>query len=375
MAAPSSGRSRTMKRQAWLGVALSILAFPGSPRAAQTQTATGFPQPAQADFVIKNFAFRDGETLPDLRIHYRVLGTLKKDAQGHATNAVLIMHGTGGSGAQFSVNSFAGELFNPGQDLDATKYFLVMPDDIGHGQSSKPSDGLRMKFPNYDYLDMVEAEYRLMKDGLGADHLRLVMGTSMGGMHTWIWGEEHPTMMDALMPLASQPAAMSGRNRAWRRVLIDAIRNDPAWNGGNYTTQPPSLRTAAEMNYIMGSNPILRQKAAPTTATADSDLDTYVNDWVRNHDANDILYAFEASRNYDPAPKLDQIVAPLIAVNSADDLINPPELGILEREVKRIPHGKAIVIPLSEKTAGHGTHTLAALWKPYLEELLKESVH
>jgi homoserine O-acetyltransferase len=201
------------------------------------------------------------------------------------------------------------------------------------------------------------------------------MGTSMGGMHTWIWGEEHPTMMDALMPLASQPAAMSGRNRAWRRVLIDAIRNDPAWNGGNYTTQPPSLRTAAEMNYIMGSNPILRQKAAPTTATADSDLDTYVNDWVRNHDANDILYAFEASRNYDPAPKLDQIVAPLIAVNSADDLINPPELGILEREVKRIPHGKAIVIPLSEKTAGHGTHTLAALWKPYLEELLKESVH
>ena len=361
-----------MTRSIFLGLVYSILLAPMAPSAAQTP-APRFPQPAQPNYVIRNFAFRGGETLPELRIHYRYLGTLKKDAQGHATNAVLIMHGTGGSGAQFSVNSFAGELFNPGQLLDATKYFLVMPDDIGHGQSSKPNDGLHMKFPKYDYLDMVDAEYRLMKDGLGVDHLRLVMGTSMGGMHTWIWGEEHPTMMDALMPLASEPTAMSGRNRAWRRVLIDAIRHDPAWNGGDYTTEPPSLRTAAEMNYIMGSNPILRQKSAPTTAKADSDLDTYVDDWVRSHDANDVLYAFDASRDYDPGPKLEQIVAPLIAINSADDLINPPELGILEREVKRVPHGRAIVIPLSEKTAGHGTHTLAAVWKQYLDQLLKES--
>jgi homoserine O-acetyltransferase len=361
-----------MTRSAVLGLVLSVVLLPSVPRAAQTP-APRFPQPTEADFVIKDFKFRDGESLPEVKIHYRVLGTLKKDAQGHATNAVLIMHGTGGTGKQFSVNSFAGVLFNPGQDLDATKYYLVMPDDIGHGQSTKPSDGLRMKFPKYDYLDMVEAEYRLMKDGLGADHLRLVMGTSMGGMHTWLWGEEHPTMMDALMPLASQPGPMSGRNRAWRRVLIDAIKNDPAWNNGNYTTQPPSLRTAAEMNYIMGSNPILRQKSSPTTAKADSDLDSYVNNWVKTNDANDVLYAFEASRTYDPAPKLELIKAPLLAVNSADDLINPPELGILEAGVKRIPHAEAVVVPLSDQTAGHGTHTLAAVWKQYLEKLLAES--
>ncbi|HEY6359115.1 MAG TPA: alpha/beta fold hydrolase [Vicinamibacterales bacterium] len=337
--------------------------------------ADRFPQPTQGDYLIKNFSFRDGESLPEVRMHYRVLGTIKKNGQGQVTNAVLIMHGTGGTGRQFSTNSFAGELFNPGQLLDATQYFIVMPDDIGHGMSAKPSDGLRMKFPKYDYLDMVQAEYRLLTEGLGVNHLRLVMGTSMGGMHTWLWGEEHPTMMDALMPLASLPTAMSGRNRAWRRVIMDAIRDDPEWKGGDYTTQPPSLRTAGEMLFIMSSNPLIRQRQAPTGAKSDADLDTYVANYVKTNDANDVLYAFDSSRDYNPAPKLEQITAPLFAVNSADDLINPPELGILEREVKRVPHGQAVVVPLSEKTAGHGTHTLAAVWKSYLEELLKESAH
>jgi homoserine O-acetyltransferase len=361
-------------RRAFLISFLSVSVLAGA-LVAQTppQQPARFPQPTQGDYLIKNFTFRDGSKLPEVRIHYRALGTAQKNAQGQTTNAVLIMHGTGGTGRQFSVNSFAGELFNPGQLLDATKYYLVMPDDIGHGDSLKPSDGLRMRFPHYDYLDMVEAEYRLLTEGLGVNHLRLVMGTSMGGMHTWLWGEEHPDMMDALMPLASLPAEMSGRNRAWRRIIIDAIKNDPEWRGGEYSTQPPSLRTAGEMLFVMSSNPVLRQKAAPTGAKSDSDLDAYVANYIRTNDANDVLYWFDASRNYDPAPKLAEIKAPLLAVNSADDLINPPELGILEREITKVPHGKAVVIPFSDKTAGHGTHTLAAVWKQYLDELLKES--
>ena len=288
-------------------------------------------------------------------------------------NAVLITHGTTGSGAQFIRPEFAGELFGPGQPLDATKYFIILPDGIGHGQSSKPSDGLHAKFPRYGYRDMVEAQYRLLTEGLGVDHARLVMGTSMGGMQTWLWGELHPDFMDALMPLASLPTQISGRNRAWRRMIIDAIRNDPAWDGGDYKTQPPSLRTAAEMLWFMSSNPVVRQKEAPTLAKTDTVLDEFADHYMKTADANDVLYAVEASRDYDPGPGLEKIRAPLLAINSADDLINPPELGILEREIKRVPQGRAVVIPLSDKTRGHGSHTLAALWKDQLVELLKRS--
>jgi homoserine O-acetyltransferase len=220
---------------------------------------------------------------------------------------------------------------------------------------------------------MVEAEYRLLTDGLGVNHARLVMGTSMGGMHTWLWGEIHPDFMDALMPLASLPTQISGRNRAWRRIIIDAIRDDPAWNGGEYKTQPPSLRTAAEMLWFMSGNPILRQTEAPSLTKTDEALDKFVNDYVKTADANNVLYALEASHDYDPAPDLEKSKAPLLAINSADDLINPPELGILEREIKRVPHGRAIIIPLSDKTRGHGSHTIASLWKEHLIELLKES--
>lgn len=330
-------------------------------------------QPVEHDFVIRNFTFTSGETLPELRIHYRTYGTPQKDASGIVRNAVLVMHGTGGTGAQFIGRTFGGELFGPGQLLDAAKYFIVLPDDIGHGKSSKPSDGLHAKFPRYGYLDMIEAEHRLLVDGLGVNHLRLVMGTSMGGMHTWLWGERYPGMMDALMPLASLPTQIAGRNRVWRRVVIDAIRNDPEWKNGDYTTQPPSLRTAAEMLWLVGSNPILRQKNAPTLAAADKEIDAYVANYYRTGDANDILYALEASRDYDPGPDLEKIQAPLLAVNSADDLVNPPEMGILEKEITRVPHGRAVVIPLSDRTAGHGTHTLAAVWKNYLQELLTQT--
>ena len=363
---------------------LRILTFSLSTLAAGFASAADYPPPVEADFTIHDFKLTSGETLPELRLHYRTIGKPEKDAQGKTTNAVLIMHGTTGSGAQFvgrrpflptdlPRSEFADELFGKDQPLDATKFFIILPDGIGHGKSSKPSDGMHAKFPHYGYLDMVEAQYRLLTEGLGVNHARLVMGTSMGGMHTWLWGELHPEFMDALMPLASLPTQISGRNRAWRRVVIDAIRNDPAWTGGEYKTQPPSLHTAAEMLWFMSSNPVLRQKDAPTLAKTDEVIDKFVADYAKTGDANDVLYAIEASHDYDPGPSLEKIRAPLLAINSADDLINPPELGILEREIKRVPNGRAIVIPLSDKTRGHGSHTIASLWKDQLVGLLKET--
>ena len=335
--------------------------------------AAEYPAPAEGDFVLKDFAFRSGEKLPELRIHYRTLGTPRRDATGIVRNAVLITHGTTGSGAQFIRPEFAGELFGPGQPLDATKYFIVLPDGIGHGKSGKPSDGLHARFPHYGYLDMVEAQYRLLTEGLGVNHARLVMGTSMGGMHTWVWGEQHPDFMDALMPLASLPVQIAGRNRVWRRTVIDAIRNDPEWQGGDYRQQPPSLRTAAQMLYFMSSNPALRQTEAPSLAKADEVLGVFVANYFKTGDANDVLYALEASQDYDPNPTLDKIQAPLLALNTADDLINPPELGILEREIKRVAHGRAVVLPLGDQTRGHGSHTIATLWKSELVRLLAET--
>src|SRR6266699_1208772 len=352
---------------------IRIFAFLLSNVAASFAFAVDYPAPIEGDYAIRDFKFTSGETLPELRVHYRTIGKLDKDSQGKTRNAVLVMHGTTGSGAQFIRPEFAGELFGKDQPLDATKFFVVLPDGIGHGKSSKPSDGMHAKFPRYGYLDMIEADYRLLTDGLGVNHARLVMGTSMGGMHAWLWGEAHPGFMDALMPLASLPTQISGRNRGWRRMIIDAIRNDPAWNGGEYKTQPPSLRTAAEMLWFVSSNPVLRQKEAPTLAKTDEVLDKFVEQIVKTDDANNVLYAVEASRDYDPGPKLEKIRAPLLAINSADDLINPPELGILEDEIKRVPHGRAIVMPLSDKTRGHGSHTVAALWKDELLNLLKES--
>ncbi len=335
--------------------------------------AAEYPAPVEGDYVMRDFRFRSGESLPQVRMHYRVLGRPQRDAQGVVRNAVLVLHGTTGTGAQFLRAEFAGELFGAGQLLDATRYYLILPDNIGHGRSSKPSDGLHAKFPRYGYLDMIEAQYRLLTEGLGVNHLRLVIGTSMGGMHAWLWGEIHPDFMDALMPLASLPTQICGRNRAWRRVVIDAIRNAPDWENGEYQSQPHGLRIAAEMLYFMGSNSTRRRSEASTLEQADRVLDKYLADVTARLDATDVLYAFEASRDYDPEPALETIKAPLVAINFADDLINPPELGILESQIKRVKYGKAILIPESDKTNGHGTHTLAPVWKDQLAALLKQS--
>ncbi len=335
--------------------------------------AADYPAPQPGDVVLRDFRFRSGEVLPELRMHFLTFGTPHTNSAGKVDNAALSLHGTTGNSSNFVRAEFAGELFGTGQLLDATRYFIVLPDGVGHGRSSKPSDGLHGRFPHYGYRDMVQAQYRLLTEGLGVNHLRLVMGTSMGGMHTWLWGEAHPQFMDALMPLASLPTQISGRNRVWRRVIIDAIRTDPEWRKGDYQAQPHGLRTAAEMLYFMSSNPLVRQREAPTLVEADQALDTFVNTTLKHLDANDVLYALEASHDYDPGPNLGQIEAPLLAVNSADDLINPPELGILEREIKNVRHGRAVVIPLSERTRGHGTHTLAAVWKDHLAELLSQS--
>jgi homoserine O-acetyltransferase len=348
-----------------LGVSLLAALF------AARAVGANYPPPAEGEFLIRDFRFASGESLPELRLHYRTFGTPRADAHGVVRNAVLILHGTGGSGASLVRAEFAGELFGPGQPLDAARFFIVLPDGIGHGNSSKPSDGLHARFPRYGYQDMVEAEFRLLTQGLRVNHARLVMGTSMGGMHTWLWGEQHPQFMDTLMPLASLPTQVSGRNRVWRRLVIDAIRNDPAWQGGEYRTQPPSLRTAIEMIWLVGSNPVLRQQEAPERARADQVIDSYVNEHMKTEDANDILYAVDASHDYDPGPALEKIEAPLLAINSADDLVNPPELQILEREIRRVPRGRAIVIPFSERTHGHGSHTYAVLWRQDLEELLQ----
>lgn len=349
------------------GIALLLAAFSAATPAAD------YPAPTEGDYVIRNFSFSSGATLPELRLHYRTLGKPRRDARGVVRNAVWIGHGTGGSGTQFLRPEFAGELFGAGQPLDASKYFIVLPDGIGHGKSSKPSDGLKASFPEYGYTDMVEAQYRLLTEGLGVNHLELVMGTSMGGMHTWIWGQRHPDFMDALMPLASLPTQIAGRNRVWRRTLIDAIRNDPSWAGGAYTRQPPSLRTAASLIFFMGSNPVIRQQQMPTLAQADESLGRYLDEVAASLDANDLLYQISASWDYDPGPGLEKIRAPLIAINSSDDLINPPELRILEREIRRVPRGEAVLIPMSDDTRGHGTHTLAALWKPHLVKLLTQA--
>lgn len=322
-----------------------------------TAVAANYPAPAESDFVMRGFRFKSGETLRDLRMHYTTLGTLNGD------NAVLIMHGTGGSGKGFLTDQFAGVLFGPGELLDATRYFIVLPDGIGHGKSSKPSDSLQERFPHYDYDDMVTADYRLLTEGLGVKHLRLVMGTSMGGMQTWVWGEKYPDFMDALMPLASAPVEIAGRNRFLRRMIIDALRDDPV-NG---------LRTAVDILTIMTSSPLQSHKDAPTREEADKLFDQTIQKRMDANNAIDMLYQFDSSRDYNPEPDLQKIRAPLVAVNSADDVVNPPELGILERTIQRVKHGRYVLLPITDQTRGHGTHSLPAIWKEHLAWLLANS--
>ena len=329
------------------------------------------PKPSIADYVIPNYRFASGESLPELRLHYRTLGTLHRDAHGRVDNAVLILHGTGGSGRSFLVDRFAGVLFGKGQPLDVNRYYIILPDGIGHGDSSKPSDGLHAKFPHYDYEDMVSAQFALVSQGLKIDHLRLVLGTSMGCMHSWMWAERYPDFVDAYMPLACLPVAIAGRNWVWRGLIKDAIRSDPQWLEGEYRTEPASaLRTVAGIWLIADSAPIEMQIALPTRQTADEFRERYMEREMADLDANDVLYQVDASRDYDPSGGLAKITSRVMWINSADDFINPPELGIAEREITRAKNGRFVLLPASEKTHGHGTHTWAAAWQQYLVELL-----
>jgi homoserine O-acetyltransferase len=352
---------------------LALITLLEGTAAAQTPTPPRFAV-TEGDFQLRDFRFDSGETLPALNLHYRTLGQPVRNAQGVVTNAVLIMHGTGGSGGSFLSNNFAGELFGPGQLLDSTKHFIILPDNIGHGKSSKPSDGLHAKFPRYGYIDLVTAQYRLVTEGLKVNHLRLVMGTSMGGMHTWMWAERYPDFMDAAMPLASLPIQISGRNRMFRRMVSDAIRTDPDWQGGEYKQQPArGLTSAIYTGIFMSSVPLMWQKRAPSRDTADAFFDEMVKQRLATTDANDFLYQYESSRDYDPSKDLEKIVCPLVAINSADDQVNPPELGVLETEIKRVKKGRAVVIPISDQTRGHSTHSWPVIWRGELDRLLKES--
>jgi homoserine O-acetyltransferase len=343
-----------------LGFAIALATLPA--------WAQGYPTPQEGTWVARDFRFQTGEVMRELRLHYTTVGA----ATGEA---VLILHGTTGSGAGMLTPAFAGELFGPGQPLDATKYFIVLPDAIGAGESSKPSDGMRTTFPRYNYDDMVVAQYRLVTEGLGIRRLRLVLGNSMGGMQTWMWGVKYPDFMDALVPMASMPTAMAGRNWMTRRLIIDAIRNDPEWMNGNYTKQPRSLQVASVFYGIAtnGGNQRL-QALAPTHEKADQLLNQRLSAPFAG-DANDHLYQWEASRDYDPAPALDRIQAPVLAINSADDERNPPELGVMERELKRVKSARLLLIPGSEETAGHGTTAQAKWWKQQLAEFLQGVPH
>ncbi len=327
----------------------------------------------EGDATLRDFRFRNGERLDEIRIHYRSLGELRKDGSGRATNAVLILHGTGGSGESFVTREyFKGELFGPGQPLDTAKYFVVIPDNLGHGKSTKPSDGLRAKFPRYGYLDMVEAQRRMLEEALGVNRLRLILGTSMGCMHAWVWGTEHPGYADALMPLACLPHPITGRNLVWRQQVIDLLRSDPAYDSGNYTAPLAASKAVNYILYLMGQNPLQLQAKGPTREKALQVFEEH-RKALRQTDPNDTIYQVDASHDYDPRPGLSKITAAVAAVNFADDPINPPDLRILEREIKSVKRGRAIVMPATASTFGHGSHTHAELWQRYLIGLLKRS--
>jgi homoserine O-acetyltransferase len=336
--------------------------------------ALAAPTPATRDYVIKDFRFRTGESLPELRLRYHTLGTPHRNARGEIDNAVLILHGTGGSGRQFLSPQFADVLFRPGGQLDPAKYFIILPDNIGHGGSSKPSDGLRARFPRYDYADMVEAQHRLVTQHLKVRQLRLIMGTSMGCMHGFMWATQWPAGAKALMPMACQPVEIAGRNRAWRQMAMSAITSDPAYQGGDYKTQPEQgLRTAAMLLVLAGSAPIQMQATLPTGAAADAWVAQELPRRVAAMDANDFVWQVASSRTYDPSKDLEKITAPMTWVNSADDFINPPELGIAEAAAKRLPTTRFILLRASDKTRGHGSHTWAVLWQDELADLLRRS--
>ena len=360
-----------MKRFAFAFSLGLVLLLAAAASAGQGQPApAGRPAPVAGDFVIRDFRVTTGESLPELNLHYVTLGEPRRDASGVVRNAVLILHGTGGTGQQFLSRNFADVLFGPGQLLDARTHYLILPDGIGHGRSSKPSNGLHARFPRYTYADMVTAQYRLVTEGLKVNHLKLVMGTSMGGMQTWMWGEAYPDFMDGLVPLASVPTQIAGRNRMWRKMIMDSIRDDPAWDGGEYRTQPPGLDGAVRILTLMAGSTVQAQKDAPTRDAADAFLVQQLRSRGNGVDANDMLYQFDSSRDYDPSVALEKIKAPLLAINSADDLINPPELGLMEKLMPRVAHGKYVLLAITSETRGHGTHSWPVIWQGFLKDWL-----
>ena len=351
---------------------MSMPAANSSVATAPAAQATPTKWPTADGYVtLTNFHFGTGESLPQLKLHYLTLGTPHRNPAGHVDNAILLLHGTGGDAHSLLNPVFSDVLFGTGQPFDITKYFLILPDDIGHGESSKPSDGLHAHFPAYDYDDMVRSQ-RVMLDEMKIDHLRLILGTSMGCMQSFVWGEAYPGFMDALAPFACLPVPLAGRNRMMRYMAIQAIKQDPGWLDGEYKTEPAQgLRTANEMLLVMGSSPLQMQKQAPTREQAERYVDRYLARTMAATDANNMLFYIDASRNYDPSPRLDQIKTPVLWINSGDDFINPAELGIAEQQVKRMPNARFILLPISDATRGHGTHTAAAVWKDYLVEFMQ----
>lgn len=341
----------------------TMMKIVGALLAAVLCSAADFPAAVEGDFAIRDFKFHSGESLAELKLHYYTIGNPS------AANAVLVMHGTGGTGKGFSSAGFGGELFGEGQPLDAAKFFIIMPDAIGHGKSSKPSDGLHAHFPHYCYHDMVTADYRLLTEHFGVKHLRLVMGTSMGAMHTWVWGEMYPDFMNGLMPLASAPVEIAGRNRLLRGMIMHAITSDPEYQHGDYDHPVHGLQAAQYGLTMMTSSPLQMHKQYPTREKSDQGFEKLMQTAMEK-DANDMLYQFASSSDYNPEPDLEKIKARLIAVNSADDEVNPPELGILERTIQRVKNGRYVLIPTGPDTRGHGTHSVAKLWKQYVVELL-----
>src|SRR5215831_11534750 len=349
-----------------LPIALLLAAFLSAAPA-----AADWPNQREGDVVFKDFHFASGETLAELKVHYRTLGTPQRNAAGAIVNAVLLLHGTSGTSANWLQPTLADELFAPGAPLDAAKFFIVVPDGIGRGGSSKPSDGLRAKFPHYRYVDMVIATHRLVTEHLGIAHLRLILGTSMGGMHAWMWGGMYPGFMDGLVPIASQPVAISGRNWMYRRIGIEAIRNDPDWKDGNYDKNPTHYVYSAPIAALMTESAIHYQQVAPSRAAMD-ELYAKLVERAKKLDANNQLYATEAVMDYDPSRDLDKIKAKLLAINFADDEVNPPELGVVEPAIRRIPGARFVLVPASEATHGHYTYNLAALWKQHLADFMQE---
>jgi homoserine O-acetyltransferase len=347
---------------------------PATPIAQQPVAASVNWPTREADFTVRDFRFRSGETMAAVRLHYTMLGQPHRNAAGEVDNAVMVLHGTGGTGKQFLSPQFANELYGPGQPLDIRKYWIILPDNIGHGASSKPSDGLRMRFPKYDYDDMVELQHRLLTDGLGMRHVRLIIGTSMGCMHGFVWGEMYPDFARALMPMACEPVQIAGLNRMWRQMLIDAIEADPMWQGGAYTAQPlQGIRTASAISVIAGAAPLNFQKLYPSRQAAEAAVRERIAKDMASRDANDMIYQFDSSRNYDPWPNLEKIRAPMAWINSADDFINPRNLPFPQEALKRMPNARFRLVAETDDTHGHGTHTWAVNWKADLIDLLARS--